>query len=57
MKEGGYSINSAVPSAAWHKGRQKKNIEMGLDKFSSVCYSVTVIYNTVISEVYHGSTE
>ena len=48
MKKGGYSINSAVPSTAWHKGRQKKNVEMGLDKFSSVCYSVTVIYNTVI---------
>ena len=48
MKEGGYSINSAVPSTAWHKGRQKKNVEMALDRFSSVHYSVTVIYNTVI---------
>ena len=51
MKEGDYSINSAVPSTAWHKGRQKKNVEMGLDKFSSVCYSVTAIYNAVIIEV------
>ena len=57
MKEEDDSINSAVPSTACHKGRQKKNVEMRLDKFPSVCYSITVIYNTVINEVRHGRTE
>ena len=37
--------------------RGKTETRKGLDKFSSVCYSITVIYNTVMSEVQHGRTE
>jgi hypothetical protein len=37
--------------------RGKTETRKGLDKFSSVCYSVTVIYNIVMSEVQHGRTE